>query len=100
MVVHDRAILMAEVTALRAENQHQKQKRARPKGTIQRGGSLSIGQGLEMVASRVLAEQFVMEVGNGQAENSSAQPHLSVQHAPRKCSKCNSVGHNVRTCRL
>jgi hypothetical protein len=40
--VHDRAILMAKNASLRAENQYQKQKRARHKGNIQKGGSLTI----------------------------------------------------------
>jgi hypothetical protein len=33
-VVHEKALLLAEVAALRAENNHQKQKRARRKGYI------------------------------------------------------------------
>ena len=40
--VYDRAILIAENASLRAENQYQKQKRARHKGNIQKGGSLTI----------------------------------------------------------
>jgi len=47
---------MAENASLRAENQYQKQKRARYKGSIQKGGSLTIQEGLEMVQSSVVIE--------------------------------------------
>ena len=36
-MVHEKALLMAEVAALRVENQHQKLKRTRKKGYIQQG---------------------------------------------------------------
>jgi hypothetical protein len=100
MAVYDRAILIAENAALRAENQYQKQKRAQPKGVLQKGGSLSIEQGLEMIGTRILAEQPVIEAENSQAENLSAQSEPAVARASRKCSKCHLVGHNVRSCRL
>jgi hypothetical protein len=41
-VVHKKAILIAENAALRAENQHQKKKRARKTGYIQKGGSIAV----------------------------------------------------------
>ena len=67
--VHDRAILMAENASLRAENQYQKQRRARHKGNIQKGGSLTIQEGLEMVQSSVVVEQSVVEAENAQVNN-------------------------------
>jgi hypothetical protein len=41
-VVYEKALLMAEVAALRAENQHQKKKRARKAGSIQKGGTMAV----------------------------------------------------------
>lgn len=44
-VVYEKALLMAECAALRAENQHQKKKRARKTGYIQPGGPIIIQDG-------------------------------------------------------
>jgi hypothetical protein len=67
-VVHDKALLMAEVAALRAENQHQKQKRARRKGIIQKGGSLSIYDGQESMQEPVVVDPSLIETESGLAE--------------------------------
>jgi hypothetical protein len=56
-VVYENALLTVEVAALRAENRHQKQKRARKKATIQQGGSLTVQQGLELVQRAMVVEQ-------------------------------------------
>jgi hypothetical protein len=41
-VVYKKALLMAEVAALRAENQYQKKKRAHKARSIQKGGSIAV----------------------------------------------------------
>jgi hypothetical protein len=55
---------MAKNASLRAKNQYQKQKRVRHKGNIQKGGSLTIQEGLEIVQSSVVMEQSVVEAEN------------------------------------
>jgi hypothetical protein len=40
--VHEKAILIAKNATLRAENQHQKKKKARKTGSIQKGGSIAV----------------------------------------------------------
>lgn len=64
-VVHDKALLIAEVAALRAENQHQKQKRARRKGFIQKGGSLSIQDGQDSMQEPVVVDPSLVETESG-----------------------------------
>jgi len=44
---------MTDAAALRAENQHQKQKRVRKKGSIQKGASMTIQDGQESVQTRL-----------------------------------------------
>ena len=97
-VVHDKALLTAEVAALRAENQYQKQKRARRKGTIQKGGSLSIQEGMERVQSSVLVDPSLVETESGLAEILECTPQGPRARAPKKCSKCRSLGHIARNC--
>ena len=98
--VYDRAILMAENASLRAENQYQKQKRARYKGSIQKGGSLTIQEGLEMVQSSVVIEQSVVEAENAQVDNPVSQLKPAAKRARLRCSKCGSYEHNARVCSL
>jgi hypothetical protein len=91
---------MAENASLRAENQYQKQKRARHKGNIQRGGSLTIQEGLEMVQSSVVVEQSVVEAENAQVNNPVSQLRPAPKRARLRCSKCGSYEHNARVCSL
>lgn len=91
---------MAEVAALRAENQHQKQKRARCKGFIQQGGSMTIQDGQEAIQSQVVAEQFSVQDGNIDPALLATQLEMPRAKALPKCSKCGSLDHNARKCSL
>lgn len=55
--MHEKAILMAENAALRAGNQHQKIKRARKTGSIQKGGSMAVDNAQEAIQGRRIREQ-------------------------------------------
>jgi hypothetical protein len=63
-VVHEKALLTAEVAAPRAENQHQKQKRARQKGYIRQEGSITIQDGQESVRRRLVEERLTDNTEN------------------------------------
>ena len=97
-VVHEQALLKAECAALRAENQHQKQKRARYKGTIQKGRSMTIQEGQQTVQDRVVTEQLTVQDRDIDPVLLTEQQEMPRKRAPAKCSKCNLVGHTVRTC--
>ncbi len=99
-VVYEEALLKAENAALRAENQQQKQKRARYKGFIQQGGSLTIQQGQEAVQKRVVKEQFSKNIENIDLTILGEQPNGPQKKALSRCSKCGSFVHNTRTCNL
>jgi hypothetical protein len=64
-VVFEKALLTAEVAALRAENQYQKQKRARRIGFIQKCGSLSIQDGQESMQEGVIINPSLLKMENG-----------------------------------
>ena len=89
---------MAENASLRAENQYQKQKRVRHKGNIQKGGSLTIQEGLEMVQSSMVVEQSIVEAENTQVNNPVSQLEPATKRARPRCSKCGSYEHNARVC--
>ena len=57
-VVHEKALLIAEVAALRAENQHQKKKRARKTGSLQKGGSMAVDDAQEAISERRVGAQL------------------------------------------
>ena len=99
-VVHEHALLKAENAALRAENQHQKRKRARRNEFIQHGGSMTIEQGQQRAESRVVAEQSTVQDGNIDPAILTERPVQPRKKAPSRCSNCKSLDHNARTCSL
>jgi hypothetical protein len=99
-VVHEKALLTAEVAALRAENQHQKQKRARQKRYIRQEGSTTIQDGQESVRRRLVEERLTDNAENIDPVLLTEQPRSVRKKAPSKCSRCGSFEHNARTCSL
>lgn len=91
---------MAELAALRAENQHQKQKRVRQKGCIRQEGSITIQDGQEFVRRRVVEEQQTDNTENIDPVLLTGQPRSVRKKALSKCSRCGSFEHNARTCSL
>jgi hypothetical protein len=99
-VVHEKALLIAENAALKAENKHQKQKRARHKGYIQQGGSMTVQDGQDTIQKRVVAKQSQDNAENINPALMTEQPRSGRVKATSKCSKCGSFGHNARKCSL
>jgi hypothetical protein len=99
-VVHEKALLIAEVAALRAENQHQKQKRARRKGYIRQEGSVTIQDGQEFVRKLIAKKQPADNAENIDPVLLTEQLTSTRKKAPSKCSRCGSFEHNARTCSL
>ncbi len=97
-VVYDRAILIAENKALKAENQHKKQKRATSKKFLQKGGSMTVKDGLEQAQQPMVARQLNVEVENEVSQNLEILAETGFTKAPRRCSKCRSFQHTARSC--
>ena len=89
-VVHDKALLIAEVAALRAENQHQKQKQACRKGFIRKGGSMTMQEGSESMHDEVVVEPSHHDVESVDRAILAEQPISARVEAPPRCSKCGS----------
>jgi hypothetical protein len=99
-VVHEKALLMAEVAALRAENQHQKKKRARKAGSIQKGGSMAVDDAQEAIQERRIGEQSENVDEDEDPVLTNWLPRRATKRALPKCSKCSKVGHTIKFCNL
>jgi hypothetical protein len=99
-VVHEKALLIAEVATLRAENQHQKQKRARRNGYIRQEGSMTVQDGQESVQKRMVEERQTDNTENIDPVLLNEQLRTVRKKALSKCSRCGSFEHNARTCSL
>ena len=97
-VVHEKALLMAEVAALRAENQHQKQKRARKSGYIQRGGSMAVQDGQGGIQKPVAVEQPKNNDEDMNPEILAWPPRSARKTVGLRCNKCGSSRHSFRFC--
>jgi hypothetical protein len=92
--------LIAKVVALRAENQHQKLKRVCRKGTIQKGGSITIQDGQESIQNKVVAKQSQINAKNIDLVLLNEEPRTARVKALSRCSRCGSFKHTTRTCSL
>ena len=98
--MHENALLMAKVASLRAKNQHQKLKRAYRKGTIQKGGSITVQDGQESIQNKVVTEQSQINARNIDLALLNEELRTARVKAPSKCSRCGSFKHTTRTCSL
>ena len=98
--MHKNALLIAEVASLRAKNQHQKLKRACRKGTIQKGGSITVQDGQESIQNKVVAEQSQINAENIDPALLNKELRTTRVKALSKCSRYGSFKHTARTCSL
>ena len=99
-MVHENALLMAEVASLRAENQHQKLKRAYRKGTIQKGGLITVQDRQESIQNKVVAKQSQINAENIDLALLNEELRTTRMKALSKYSRCGSFEHTARTCSL
>ena len=88
MMAHRLTLLSAEVKALQEANQVKKRRERKLKRRIHQDGSLTVQEGEELVQST----QTQQEKGGD-----TLQPQC-LEGKQRRCSLCNQVGHNARTC--
>lgn len=91
---------MAEVTALRAENQYQKKKKIRKTGSVQKGGSTAINDGLEAIYRRTVRGQSDDNNEDEEPVLLDWLPRRAAKKVPPRCSKCGGSGHTIRVCSI
>ncbi len=91
-VMYQIALLKSEVTILREENAILSRRRRAKKVQLQKGGSLTLGEGQDQIAQR--------EVDTQVREETRQNPAPSIRAGPRKrsCGVCGKTGYNARTC--
>jgi hypothetical protein len=87
IMVHSAALMKAEFKALQERNEVKKRRERKRKRRIFQGGSLTIGEGEEIVQSTQTQQE--------EGDNTIQRPRLEVKQ--RRCGLCNQVGHNART---
>jgi hypothetical protein len=91
---------MAENAALRAENQHQKKKRARKTRYIQKGGSIAVNNTQEAIQGRRVREQSDDNNEDEELASTSWPLRRATKMSLLRCSGYSKVGHSVKFCSL
>ena len=90
---------MVEVAALRAENQHQKQKRTKKKEYIRTNTSITVQDGQDRSQRPVVVEQSKDDVENIDPDLQEWLPRSYRKRVPLRCSKCGSSKHTIKVCK-
>ncbi len=91
-VMHEVALLRAEVSTLRKANEGLSKRRRAKKTRVQLGGSLTVQEAEELLSQKAAEEQIISE---------TRQSSKSAKKACTKalcCSACGKPRHNMRTC--
>ena len=91
-IMHENALLRAEVKTLREANSSLAKRRRAKKRRVREGGTLSIGEGQDILDQKDADTQLDEET---RASSSRAR---RVQPRERRCGTCGNTGHNARTC--
>ena len=99
-MVYKKALLIVKVAALRAENQHQKKKRAYKTGSIQKGGSIAVDDAQEAIQGHRIREQSDDNNEDEEPASTSWPPRRATKMSLPRCSGCSKVGHSIKFCSL
>ena len=92
VIMHQVALLRAEVSTLRKANEALSKRRRAKKTRVRLGGSLTVQDAQDLLDQKDLDEQIKTEERQSYRRGGGARTKF-----PR-CSKCGGTGHNVRTC--
>jgi hypothetical protein len=86
-------LMRDRVSHLKAANEAATKRRQRKKKQLQQGGTLTQGQGEDLLAQREAAQQAKL------AQRQERRQSGISRQASARCTKCREPGHNSRTCR-
>ena len=92
-MAHSSTLLRDQVTQLHRANEAATKRKERKKKIIQKGGTLTIAEGQDIIAQMDVNRQL-----RGEMRQRRAAAGASGQ-APRSCTRCRETGHNSRTCK-
>ena len=93
-IMHEVALLRAEVKTLRAANSSLAKRRRAKKTRVREGGTLSIGEGQDLLDQRDADTQLGEETRASSSRARRARPR------ERRCGIYGNTGHNARTCEI
>jgi hypothetical protein len=93
-VMHQLALLKAEIHSLRAANEALSKRWRAKKQRLRQGGSLSIQNAQDLQGQREVEVQVKEETQAG----SGRKPRTETR--TRRCGNCGEPGHNARTCQM
>jgi hypothetical protein len=93
-VMHQLALLKAEIQSLRAANEALSKRRRAKKQRLRQGGSLSVQNAQDLQGERDVEVQIKEETQAG----SGRKPRVETR--ARRCGNCGEPGHNARTCQV
>ena len=93
-VMHELALFKAENRTLREANTNLAKRRRAKKTRVRQGGTLSIGEGQDLLDQKDVNTQLGDETRASSSRVRRAQPR------ERRCGICGNTGHNARTCEM
>ena len=93
-IMHENALLKAEVRNLRKANSNLAKRRRAKKTRVQHGGTLAIGEAQDLLDQKDADRQLGEETRASSISTRRAQPR------ERHCGICGKAGHNARTCEM
>jgi len=91
-VMHEVALLRAQVCGLKAANEELSKRRRAKKTRLRKGGSLSVQEAQELKDEIEVAEQIKVE------ERANGGRARRTELCARRCGNYGNTGHNARTC--
>jgi multidrug efflux pump subunit AcrA (membrane-fusion protein) len=93
MMIHEAALLKQRVAMLQKANEAANQRKARKRRRIQKGGSLTVGNGVDLSHPPHNRQDTDILRQNGPES-------VTVSRAQRRCGYCREIGHRVETCTI
>ena len=86
-------LMRDRITSLEKANEAATKRRQRKKKRIQRQGTLTKGEGEDILAQQDAEQQIAREQRQGGERSGLSRPALA------RCTRCRQLGHNSRTCK-
>ena len=85
-------LLRAEVKSLRKANELATKRKQRSKKRIQKRGSLTVQEGIDLNNQTAIDSQILQEIRTGGPSGDS------ISRRQRRCGNCGTTGHYISTC--
>ncbi|KAM6513396.1 hypothetical protein FALCPG4_18944 [Fusarium falciforme] len=93
-VMHEMALMRAEIQDLRRANETLSRRRRAKRTRLQKRGTMTLEEGREAVGQKEVNAQAVAESSRSGGQGGSARVK------ERRCGTCGKTGHNTRTCQI